>query len=122
MATFDYVGLKADVDALLAEFGQACELRRKGGPVSVDPVAGTVTGGSADQVFPVVGVVTDYNDRLIDGEVIMRGDRIVYIQATERPQRGDTFVEADGKTWAVVDYDAVDPAGTPVVFSLQLRR
>lgn len=121
MATFDYIGLKADVDAPLAEFGQSCELRRKGSPVTVDPVAGTVTGGP-DQVFPVVGVITDYTDKQIDGEVILRGDRIVYIQATERPMRGDTFVEANGTAWAVVDFDSVDPAGTPVVFSLQLRR
>ncbi len=121
MATFDYVGLKADVDALLAEFGQDCILRRVGGPVTVDPVEGTVTGGG-NQDFPVVGVITDYTDKQIDGEVILRGDRIVYIQATERPMRGDTFVEANGTTWAVVDFDSVDPAGTPVVFSLQLRR
>lgn len=121
MATFDYAGLKATVDELLAEFGQDCILRRTGAPVVVDPVEGTVTGG-APQDFPVVGVVTDYEDKMIDGEVILRGDRIVYVQATERPQRGDTFVEADGTTWAVMDFDSVDPAGIPVVFSLQLRR
>lgn len=121
MATFDYIGLKADVDALLAEFGQDCRLRRLGGPVVVDPVDGTVTGGAPVE-YPVVGVITDYSDRMIDGEVIMRGDRIVYIQATVRPQRGDVFIEQDGTEWAVVDFDSVDPAGTPVVFSLQLRR
>lgn len=121
MATFDYAGLKADVDALLAEFGQDCKLRRAGAPVVVDPVEGTVTGGAPVE-YPVVGVITDYSDRMIDGEVIMRGDRIVYIQATERPMRGDTFVEQNGTEWQVVDFDSVDPAGTPVVFSLQLRR
>ncbi|URA07001.1 virion structural protein [Xanthomonas phage Elanor] len=121
MASFDYASLKADVDELLAEFGQDCMLRRLGAPVVVDPVEGTVTGG-APLEFPVIGVVTDYADKLVDGETIRRGDRLVYIQATERPQIGDVFVEANGTTWSVVDYDAVDPAGTPVLFSLQLRR
>ena len=47
MATFDYAGLRDTVDALLAEFGQDCQVRRTGAPVTVDPVNGTVTGGAA---------------------------------------------------------------------------
>ena len=47
MATFDYAGLRDTVDALLAEFGQDCQVRRAGAPVTVDPVNGTVTGGAA---------------------------------------------------------------------------
>lgn len=121
MATFDYEGLRADVDALLAEFGQDCVLRRQGAPVVVDPVEGTVTGGAPEE-FEVTGVVTDYEDKLVDGETIKRGDRLVYVQALERPRIGDTFVEQDGTEWAVVDFDAVDPAGVAVVYSMQLRR
>lgn len=121
MATFDYVGLKDEVDALLAEFGQDCILRRTSGPVIVDPVNGTVTGSGCTELT-VVGVITDYEDKMIDGEAILRGDRLMYIQATMRPQRGDTVLEANGTEWAVVDFGSVDPAGTPVVFSLQLRR
>ncbi|USN14405.1 hypothetical protein DONNERLITTCHEN_00040 [Janthinobacterium phage vB_JliS-Donnerlittchen] len=121
MATFDYAALKANVDELLAEFGQQCLLRRKQSPVTVDPVAGTVTGSGAQQ-FDVLGVVTDYSERVVDEQTIKRGDRLVYIQATERPAIGDTFVEASGKVWAVVDFDAVDPAGTALLYSLQVRR
>ena len=121
MATFNYAGLRDTVDALLAEFGQDCQVRRAGAPVTVDPVNGTVTGGAA-QVFPVVGVVVDYEEKMVDGETIMRGDRQAYVQASVQPVRGDTFVEANGTAWAVVDFDSVDPSGTPVVFSLQLRR
>jgi len=119
--SFDYAALKLEVDAILAEFGQDCQLRRGSGAPTVDPVAGTVTSGAA-QVFPVVGVVVDYSEKLVDGETIKRGDRLVYIQATERPRVGDTFVEASGVQWHVVDFDAVDPAGVAVVFSLQVRR
>lgn len=125
---FDYAALRAEVDPILAEFGQACELRRGSGSPVVDPVSGTVTPG-APQVFQVVGVVVDYNDKLVDyndklvdGETIKRGDRLVYVQAVERPRVGDTFVEANGTQWTVVDFDAVDPAGVAVLFSLQVRR
>lgn len=117
---FDYVALRAEVDPILAEFGRACELRR-GAASAVDPVSGTVTPGTP-QVFHVVGVVVDYNDKLVDGETIKRGDRLVYVQAVERPKIGDTFVEANGTQWSVVDFDAVDPAGIAVLFSLQVRR
>lgn len=118
---FDYAALRAEVDQILAEFGRACELRRGSGSPVVDPVSGTVTPG-APQVFQVVGVVVDYNDKLVDGETIKRGDRLVYVQAVERPRVGDTFVEANGTQWSVVDFDAVDPAGVAVLFSLQVRR
>jgi len=121
MATFDYAGLKDTVDALLAEFGQDCELRRAGAPVTVDPVNGTVTGG-APQVFEVIGVVVDYEEKLVDGETIMRGDRQAYVQASVQPKQGDVFAEASGVTWAVVDVNSVNPAGTAVVHALQLRR
>lgn len=118
---FDYAALRAEVDPILAEFGQPCELRRGSGTSTVDPVSGTVTPG-APLVFNVVGVVVDYNDKLVDGETIKRGDRLVYIQAVERPKVGDTFVEANGTQWSVVDFDAVGPAGVAVLFSLQVRR
>lgn len=121
MATFDYVALKADVDAILAEFGQGCALRRTGAPVVVDPVEGTVSG-AAPVEYDVIGVIVDYEDKVVDGNTILRGDRLVYIEATTRPQAGDVFVEANGTEWSVVDYDSVDPAGTPVVFALQVRR
>jgi hypothetical protein len=121
VATFDYAALKADVDAILAEFGQDCKLRRAGAPVVVDPVEGTVAG-AAPVEHDAIGVVVDYEDKVVDGETILRGDRLVYIEATTRPQAGDIFVEANGTEWSVVDYDAVDPAGVPVVFALQVRR
>lgn len=121
MATFDYAGLRDTVDALLAEFGQDCQVRRAGAPVTVDPVNGTVTGGAA-QVFPVIGVVVDYEEKMVDGKTIMRGDRQAYVQASVQPVRGDTFVEANGVQWAVVDVNPVNPAGLAVVNALQLRR
>ena len=121
MATFDYAGLKDTVDALLTEFGQDCELRRAGAPVTVDPVNGTVTGG-APQVFEVIGVVVDYEEKLVDGETIMRGDRQAYIQANQEPKQADTFAEANGVVWAIVDVNPVNPAGLAVVYALQLRR
>lgn len=121
MTPFDYAGLKGSVDELLAEFGQSCQVRRIGAPVTIDPVNETVTG-AALQVFPVVGVVVDYEEKLVDGETIMRGDRQAYVQASVQPARGDLFVDAGGTQWAIVDVRAINPAGLAVVSILQLRR
>ena len=120
MATFDYAGLKAEVDALLVEFGQDCIIRRQSA-ATVDPVTGAVTPGATTNI-PVVGCITDYADKLIDGTNIKRGDRLVYIQAVTPPKQGDLFIEANGTQWAMVDFDAVDPAGLALVYALQLRR
>jgi hypothetical protein len=119
MATFDYAGLKVDVDELLAEFGDTCQLKRDT-PGTVDPVTGEPSGG-ATVTTDVLGVVVDYEEKLVDGETIMRGDRQALVQATVEPLFGDTFIE-HGVIWSVVNVEAVKPAHLAVLYTLQLRR
>ncbi|URA07139.1 virion structural protein [Xanthomonas phage Mallos] len=119
MATFDYAGLKLEVDELLAEFGTDCQIKREL-PGTVDPVTGVPSGGN-EQVTNVLGVLVSYEEKLVDGETIMRGDRQALVQATVEPLFGDTFVELGG-SWSVVNVQAVNPAGVALVYILQVRR
>lgn len=123
MAAFDYAGLKVVVDELLAEFGQVCEIRKPGAPVTVNPVEGTVTSGATESHL-VVGCVVDFTEKLVESgaQDIIRGDRQAYIQANVEPEIGDLFVEANGTQWVVIDIRPVNPAGVSVVCALHLRR
>jgi len=119
MATFDYAGLKLDVDELLAEFGTDCQITRSV-PGTVDTVTGTPSGGG-EQVTNALGVLVSYEEKLVDGATIMRGDRQAIVQAVIEPEFGDTFVELGG-SWSVVNVQAVNPAGLALVYILQVRR
>lgn len=119
MATFDYAGLKEDVDQLLAEFGDTCQIVKTTNPV-VDPVTGEPSGGGTTST-DVLGVLVSYEEKLVDGETIMRGDRQAIVQAEVEPVFGDVFVELGG-SWSVVNVEAVKPASLAVVYILQVRR
>lgn len=119
--SFDYAGLRDDVDALLAEFGVTCQLVLPSGPVVVDPVEGTVDGG-APASHDVLGLTADYDVRLVDGETVRRGDRLAYVQAKVEPVIGATFVDPAGVSWSVVDFNSISPTGVALIYSLQLRR
>jgi hypothetical protein len=120
MATFDYAGLKVDVDELLEEFGTTHRLISSTAVVS-DPVNGTVVPGGTTTT-DVLAVIVDYEDKLVDGTTIRRGDRQALVQAVVEPKQGDTFREPGGRVWSVEDVDAVNPAGLALLYTLQLRR
>lgn len=119
MATFDYQALKDEVEPLLEEFGDLCQLSRDV-PGTVDPVSG-IPSGDATEVTDVHAVVVDYEAKLVDGVTIMRYDRMAIVQAVVEPVFGDQFIE-HGVTWAVVHVQAVKPASLAIIYILQIRR
>ncbi len=116
----DYKALRQDVTRILKDFGQPLRLVRSKNPVA-NPVAGTVSD-SGDVTYSIVGVITNYDARVIDGDLIRSEDKEAYVQAFVEPQAGDTLVEATGREWAVVNFNSIEPAGISVLYTLQLRR
>lgn len=84
-----------------------------------DPVSGEYT----DEVvtdYPCQGILTGYNDFLIDGTRIKTGDRKLSIRQAEisiRPTVSDQVV-LDGETWGIMNVEA-DAAS--VLWKLQIR-
>lgn len=115
-----YTGLQSTATTLLRQKGQAMTLRRTV-PTSSDPVAGTVTPATPVD-FTVRGVLTSYKDTLVDDTTIKRGDRQALIEAgVVEPAKDDRLI-ITGQTWTILDVDAVNPAGTPLLYKLQVRR
>lgn len=114
-----YGGLANTAAKLLKDKGQPMIIRRKA-VTTRDPAAGTVTT-SAPQDFTVHGVLVNYNTQLVADGVVQKGDRQVIIEGgVVVPTKEDQLV-VEGRTWTIVDFESVNPAGTPVIYKLQVR-
>lgn len=121
--TFDYLTMRDIADALIAQFGQAVLIRR---------VANTGSGWEPTQTatdYPtlgVVGILPRWYPSFVDGDVL-RTDRIGYASAGPltvlgiEPTPFDRFVTAAGQVFRIIDSKPINPAGTAVIYVLQLR-
>ena len=115
-----YDGLRATAGGLLSEYGMPMVLRKRT-PGGYDPTTGGVTLGSID--IPCTGAAFDYPAIAIDGTSIQRGDKKVLLSAEgldETPDTGDQIVTAEVAR-NVISVKAIAPAGTVVMFELQVR-
>jgi hypothetical protein len=118
---FDYADLALSADELLAEFGAVAQtVHTTAG--TYDPEAGTSTPESTT-TQDVTAVCIDYESKFIDGALILRGDKQVFMSArgVTAPVAGDKF------TWQAAEYAVIAvtplaPAGVVVLYELQVRR
>lgn len=118
MPTFDYARARATAEKLIAKFGQAGVIRRvtTSGP-DYDPIIST-----EDHACTLVDL--DYDERQIDGTLIMRGDRMVYLSTkglSIRPELSDKVVIGDVEH-AIKNVMPLAPGGVTVFFQLQARK
>lgn len=104
---------------LLKTKGQVMFLRRKG-VIQSDPVAGTVTT-SAPVDISVNGVLVGYSDQLVANGVVQKGDRRAIIEAGVTEPAGTDVLIISGRAWTIINIEQVNPAGTPVLYFLQVR-
>lgn len=119
MSFYDDLALTAD--ELLVEFGAAAVLSRTiaGG---YDPATGTSAPGSV-AIQNVTAVCIDYEAKFIDGTLILRGDKQVFMSAKDvtLPAAGDKFTW-QGAEYSVIAVTPLAPAGVVVLFEIQVRR
>lgn len=113
-----YDEMRGVAEEMIAEFGQTGAIRRTtlSGP-SYDPV-------ETDLDHPCTLVDLDVEERSIDGALVLRGDRTVYL-STEglsiEPLRTDQVV-IGGNPHTIVDVKPLQPAGLIVFWELQARK
>ena len=120
MTAFDYSRSAATALRLLARFGQSGYVRRptSSGPAH-NPTAGTPANHAA--TFAVV----DYNASEVDGSRILATDKRALLAVgtlTVTPTTTDLLVEADASVYKIVRVSTIKPAGTVVMYDLQVRR
>jgi hypothetical protein len=79
---------------------------------------------ATDSSITVRGILDDFRAAEVDGTVVKAGDRRYMLAAsgmTLVPQPGDALTE-DGDIFRVVQVQAVRPAGTDLLYILQVRK
>jgi hypothetical protein len=118
---FDYAGLALTAEEIIAEFGAAAVLSRttSGG---YDPETG-ISAPEATTLQNVTAVCIDYDAKFIDGTLILRGDKQVFISANgvTVPAAGDRFAWQGGE-YSVIAVTPLSPAGVVLLYELQVRR
>lgn len=119
--TFDYARAKATADRLIQRFGQTGTLRKAG--ASTGPAYNDTPGAPVDHScrFAIVA----FEQREIDGARVLATDKKAILakgSLTVEPLPGDTLVDAAGAAYSVVDVMPLNPAGTTVMYEMQVRR
>ena len=119
---FDYDRMVTKASSLITDFGRSLTLRQVARPPASglpwDPSSETPTN------IGVVGVVLDYDDREIDGAVILVGDRRVLISAMSPPVDivpGDEIVDGADK-YRIVNPRQLKPGPVTLLWEMQVRR
>lgn len=112
-----YDGLAATSLALLTKYGRNVT-RRRFAEGAYDPATGSVTQTPTDSTFR--GALLGFTVREVRGALVTERDKRLLLEAAGSPTNADVFV-IDGIEYAVVSFDAINPAGIPVIYDLHLR-
>ena len=118
--TFDYDPIKDRAASLIERFGQTITIRRY---VATPPTHGWERGTTTNSDSTAKAVVTAYSERLINGESIRAGDRLILLspEAPVVPTQNDRLIIA-GVEFAIVAVESLSPGGTTLYYKIQARR
>ena len=102
---------------LLQEFGAAATLKRQSAG-SYDPSTGADT--VSETSLTTTAAVFAYDQKYIDGTLILQGDQRAYLSNEQEPRQGD-LLAWNGTDYRVIAVKPLSPAGTVVLYEAQLR-
>jgi hypothetical protein len=119
-----YDDMTGTVLEMLSEFGQPVVIQQQG-PKTVN--ANGVTVPSNPTAMTAMGCLFDYTFRnygneVVKGELVQSADKQLYMTATPVPPQVQDRVIVGGNSWAIVNIKQINPAGTPVMYELWLKR
>ncbi len=118
MATFDYVPLQATARRLIVKFGQTGTVTRLVNTgTSYDPTQTPTT-------FSCQLVVLDYEDSKVDGTMIKRSDKMIYVSTaglTSGLEQSDK-ITVGVEEYSIERLKPLNPAGTLLYWEVQGRR
>ena len=116
-----YDDMKAVADELIGEFGQPITMTLKGKAAGGrDPVTGEPTAAEPDVTISGDGIKLQYKKMEVDGVSVIMGDcKLKFVG--EAPVIG-MITTVDGEEWRVMQPNPVTPAGTNLLYDVQLRR
>ena len=105
------------------------QLKRYGQPITLvrdiagvfDPITGAVSGGETQRLI-CSGILTNYQQSLVDGERIQLGDKKLLLAPDNLPLMSDKIEDRHGQRWQIVRIESVSPAGVDLLYKIQVRR
>lgn len=115
-----YTDMAATASSLLAQFGATVTIKRDN-LGTTDPVTGVYTPGTTDNLT-ANGVTTRITkeDRDAFGEV-QGNDRLLILDSQVKPLEGDR-VQVGSENWNTISIQESNPAGTPLVYRVLIRK
>lgn len=114
-----YDGMAQTARRLLGRFGAPVLITRES-YAEIDPVSGREQCGFTEEFTPN-GVFLNIDKRLIDGQRIQQGDRMLVIDDSLEPKAEDK-VRVDVRDWHIMEINPVKPAGKTLCTFLRIRR
>lgn len=117
-----YADLADVATSMLAEFGQPVTLRRYSAG-TYDPTTGAATTTSTD--VTVNAAIFDYTasgQYLQKDSLIQEGDKQAFMDASVAVPDLKHHVIVGGVEYVIINVGEVNPAGTPVLYELHLRK
>lgn len=117
-----YQRMAATALRLIATYGQLVTLKLET-PGKYDPATGK-TGPAFVREQTGQAVLADYSRREFEtSTLLIRGDKRLKLAAKglEWVPTLATKAVIDGKAWSVISISEINPAGTPIVYDLQVR-
>ena len=104
---------------LIAMRGQVVTISRTTGG-SIDPVTGVTTPGTTVEL-QTKGILKPYKKDLVDGTRIQKDDQELVLNNTLQPLESDKPV-INGEEYTIEHIEEINPAGTPLLYMVQVRR
>lgn len=117
MTSFQYAATAATATRLLQRFGASATIKRQT-TGTYDPSTGTTPVTVTE--LATTAAVFAYDQKYIDGTLILQGDQRAYMTPAVMPKQGD-LLAWHGRDWSIVAVKPISPAGVPVVYEAQLR-
>lgn len=112
----------ATVQRLLAKYGAQTTLTTPGSGDGTYDTATQVATPPAPVVDDVTAAVFPYDDKFVDGTLILSGDEQAYLSAVgiTEPKPGSVLAWG-GKSYTTIRAKTLAPAGEAVLYELQVR-
>lgn len=118
MSTF-YTNLEATAARLLIKYGQSATWSHDNGDGTFNPVTGVTTGGTPTP-YAAKGALFDFSTDRVDGASILSTDKRFLMQVGAKPEISDV-ITINTIAYQTINIIETNPAGTPVVYEVQLR-
>jgi len=114
-----YSDMAAVANNLLARFGTSVVLLRST-PGSFNHVTGSDSGATTSELT-TTGIQQSFKAELVDGTRIKKGDKMYVLDDTQTPVMTDKL-KVGSEYWSIVNIDEKNPAGTAIVYFVQVRK